>query len=49
MTKLTEKTFLNELLKEIPEFKKIYELNKEYHDIGIHLILLIAYFFCPKV
>ena len=38
MTKINEKTFLQELLIAIPEFKEIHEREKEYHDIGIHLI-----------
>lgn len=38
MTLITEKSFLSELLGTIPEFKEIYDKEKEYHDIGIHLI-----------
>ena len=30
--------FLQKLIKVIPEFKKIHEDNKEYHEIGVHLI-----------
>jgi hypothetical protein len=37
MTKINEKTFLQELLQTIPEFREIHE-NAKYHDIGIHII-----------
>ena len=38
MATINEKTFLAELLQAFPEFKDLHESNKEYHDIGIHLI-----------
>jgi hypothetical protein len=38
MATINEKTFLTELFQAFPEFKEVYENNKEYHDIGIHLI-----------
>ncbi len=39
MTKISEKNFLPELLKAIPEFESVNKKNKEFHDIGIHLIM----------
>lgn len=38
MTPITEKNFLSELFGAIPEFKEIHDKEKEYHNIGIHLI-----------
>src|SRR3989344_465877 len=38
MIPITEKNFLSELFGAIPEFKEIHDKEKEYHDIGIHLI-----------
>ena len=40
MATINEKTFLAELLQAFPEFKDLHESNKEYHDIGIHLIFV---------
>ncbi len=39
MVKLTKHNLTEQLLKHIPEFKKIYEREKEYHDIGIHIVM----------
>lgn len=38
MSKITKNTFIQELLKAIPEFREIHETEKNYHAIGIHLI-----------
>ncbi|MBI2546389.1 hypothetical protein HYV81_04370 [Candidatus Woesearchaeota archaeon] len=36
MSKIAEENFIQELLKEIPEFESVHE--KEYHKIGINLV-----------
>ncbi len=36
---INEDNFVKELLKSVPEFKEVHKNEKDYHEIGIHLVL----------